>query len=77
MTDSYQIRIQGHIDTGWAKWFDELTITHEADGTSLLSGQIDDQAALHGVLVKIRDLGLPLIAVQRLDSPADSGASPR
>ena len=67
MTDYYQISVQGHLDAGWATWFDGLAVTNEANGTALLSGEIEDQAALHGVLIKIRDLGLPLIAVQRLD----------
>lgn len=66
MTDIYHITIQGHLDAGWARWFDGLAITNAADGTAVLSGQICDQAALHGVLIKIRDLGLPLIAVQRV-----------
>ena len=67
MTTHYQIRIQGHLDAGWALWFDGLTISHESDGSSVLSGQIADQAALHGVLGKIRDLGLTLIAVHPLE----------
>jgi hypothetical protein len=67
MTTHYQIRIQGHLDTGWALWFDGLTISHESDGSSVLSGEIADQAALHGVLGKIRDLGLTLIAVHPLE----------
>jgi hypothetical protein len=67
MANVYQISVQGHLDAGWAKWFDGLEISHQADGTSLLRGQIDDQSALHGVLAKIRDLGLTLVAVQRID----------
>jgi hypothetical protein len=70
MTDEYCITIQGHLDAGWARWFDGLTISNKADGTAVLSGRIGDQAALHGVLIKIRDLGLPLLAVQRLDQPS-------
>ena len=72
MTDYYRIIVQGHLDAGWAQWFDGLAIDNEADGTAVLSGQIGDQAALHGVLVKIRDLGLPLIAVQRLDRSGEN-----
>ena len=68
MTEIYHITVQGHLDAGWARWFDELTITNAADGTAVLSGPICDQAALHGVLVKIRDLGLPLLAVQRVNN---------
>ncbi len=76
MTSYYQIHVQGHLDASWANWFDGLTISHETDGGSMLSGQITDQAALHGVLNKIRDLGLTLIAVQRLNPRAeDNGGS--
>ncbi len=64
----YQIKVQGHLDGGWAAWFDGLTIVNLEKGESLLSGYLPDQAALHGVLVKVRDLGLPLLAVQRLES---------
>jgi hypothetical protein len=67
MRHHYHITVQGHLTAGWAQWFDGMTISNEADGTAVLFGQIIDQAALHGVLVKIRDLGLPLVAVQRLD----------
>jgi len=62
---SYEIRIKGHLNARWADWFDGLTLTPESDGTTLLAGQILDQAALHGLLAKVRDLGLPLIAVHR------------
>jgi hypothetical protein len=62
---SYEIRIKGHLGARWADWFDGLTLTHDSDGTTLLSGSVVDQAALHGVLGKVRDLGLPLIAVHR------------
>ena len=63
--ESYEIRIKGHLNTRWADWFDGLTLRQESDGTTLLSGPIVDQAALHGLLGKVRDLGLPLIAVRR------------
>jgi len=59
----YEIRIEGHLDTRWAAWFDELALTHETDGTTVLHGQVVDQAALHGLLQKVRDLGLPLVSV--------------
>ena len=62
---SYEIRLKGHLNARWADWFDGLTLTQESDGTTLLSGPIVDQAALHGLLGKVRDLGLPLIAVHR------------
>ena len=62
----YAIRIKGHLDPRWADWFDGLSFTHDGDGTTLLAGLLADQAALHGVLNKIRDLGLPIISVQTL-----------
>jgi len=62
---SYEIRLKGHLNARWADWFDGLTLTRESDGTTLLSGPIVDQAALYGLLGKVRDLGLPLIAVNR------------
>jgi hypothetical protein len=62
----YAIRIKGHLDQRWADWFDGLSFTHDGDGTTLLAGPLADQAALHGVLNKIRDLGLPIISVQTL-----------
>ena len=60
----YAIRVKGHLDQRWAEWLADLTITHASDGTTLLAGPLADQAALHGVLNKIRDLGLPIISVQ-------------
>jgi hypothetical protein len=66
---SYEIRLKGHLNARWADWFDGLTLTHESDGTTLLCGPIVDQAALHGLLGKVRDLGLPLIAVRRRTEP--------
>ncbi len=63
----YEIRIKGHLDGRWADWFEGLTITLEDDGNTLLTGPVTDQAALHGLLRKVRDLGLPLISVNRVD----------
>jgi hypothetical protein len=59
----YEIRVKGRLDTRWAVWFDGLTLTQGSDGTTILHGPVADQAALHGLLQKIRDLGLPLISV--------------
>ena len=66
---SYEIRIKGHLEPRWADWFDGLTLTQESDGTTVLRGSVVDQAALHGLLGKVRDLGLPLIAVRRRTEP--------
>jgi hypothetical protein len=63
----YEIRIKGHLDARWAEWFEGLTITLEEDGSTLLSGPVVDQAALHGLLKKIRDLGLPLLSINPVE----------
>ena len=69
----YEIRLKGHLDTRWADWFEGLSFTHESDGTTILSGPVVDQAALHGLLRKVRDLGLPLVAVSPIQpSSADT-----
>jgi hypothetical protein len=60
----YVIRVKGHLDIFWQDWFDNLSITHESDGTTLLSGPIRDQAALYGILFKMRDLGLMLLSLE-------------
>ena len=62
----YEIRVKGHLDARWAAWFDGLTLTHGSDGTTVIHGPVTDQAALHGFLQKIRDLGLPLISVSQV-----------
>jgi hypothetical protein len=59
----YQIRLKGHLGRRWMDWFDGLTITLEEDGNTLLTGPVIDQAALHGILKKVRDLGMPLLSV--------------
>jgi hypothetical protein len=61
----YEIRLKAHLDRQWAGWFEGMTITLEEDGTALLAGPVADQAALHGLLKKVRDLGLLLVSVNR------------
>ena len=63
----FQIRIQGHLSQQWTDWFEGLTITLEEDGNTLLSGPVVDQSALHGILKKIRNLGMPLLSVNSVD----------
>ena len=63
----YQIVLEGHLDREWSEWFEGLTITRGDSGETILTGPVVDQAALHGVLIKIRDLGLPLLALTRID----------
>jgi hypothetical protein len=62
----YEIRIQGHIGDSWSPWFEGLTIRHEESGETVLTGPLVDEAALYGVLMKVRDLGLPLVEVKRV-----------
>ena len=70
---NYEIRIKGHLSDRWADRFEGLTFTHESDGTTTLCGPLTDQAALHGLLNGIRDLGLPLISVQPVGPNGEKG----
>ncbi len=70
----YEIRLKGHLDDRWADWFEGLSFTHESNGTTILCGPVVDQAALHGLLRKVRDLGIPLLSVMRV-KPGRADAS--
>jgi hypothetical protein len=63
----YKIRLKGHLTPEWSEWFDNMSITLEPDGDTILLGPVVDQPALHGLLVKVRDLGLTLISVDRVE----------
>ncbi len=69
----YEIRLKGHLDIRWCAWFDGLSLSHETDGTTRIQGLLVDQAALHGVLRKVRDVGLPLISVNRVAADQPDG----
>ena len=71
----YEIRVKGHLESRWAAWFDGMDLTNESDGTTRIHGLVIDQAALHGVLHRLRDTGLPLISVTQVD-PAISASTP-
>ena len=75
----YEIRLKGHLDSRWTAWFDGLTLTQDSDGTTIIHGLVADQAALHGLLQKVRDLGLPLVSVTHVepDQPNSPTIEPR
>jgi hypothetical protein len=75
----YEIRVKGRLDSRWTAWFDGMTLTDESDGTTNIHGPVIDQAALHGLLNKLRDVGLPLISVTQVqpDPPAVPPIDPR
>lgn len=66
-TGWYEIRLKGHLNSRWAAWFDGLALTNEPDGTTVIQGPVVDQAALHGLLQKLRDVGIPLISLTQVD----------
>jgi hypothetical protein len=72
----YEIRVQGRLDQRWSTWFDGLTISYEGDDITVLRGSLVDEAALHGVLIKVRDLALPLLAVNRVPANEADPSSP-
>jgi hypothetical protein len=77
---TYEVRLAGHLDGRWAARFDGLALRHEPDGTTVLSGPIVDQAALHGLLQRVRDLGIPLVSLTRPETepstPGTEAGSP-
>jgi hypothetical protein len=70
----YQIRLEGHLGSQWAEWFEGLTISLEASGDTVLTGPVADQAALYGLVKKLRDLGLPLRSILRLEADQEAGS---
>ena len=62
----YEIRVDGHLGTRWTVWFDGLAVSSESDGTTVLRGTVVDQAALHGLLQKLRDVGIPLVSLRQV-----------
>jgi len=79
-TGRYEIRIQGQLHARWAAWFDGWSLTNENGGTTVISGPVIDQAALHGLLQKVRDIGQPLISVQQIapdPQPGEPAVAPR
>ncbi len=69
---AYTIRVKGHLDQSWSAWFDGMTITNKANGDTIISGPVADQAALHSLLVKVHNLNLTLISVMRVETKATS-----
>jgi len=75
-TGWFEIRVKGHLDERWKAWFDGMTVGHETDGTTCITGEVADQTALHGLLQRVRDLGLPLISLRRVDIDLSGEATP-
>ncbi len=71
--EAYQIEVKGHIDQKWSDWFDGFSIIPQENGNCLLVGSVPDQAALHGLLAKIHDLGLPLRMVEKIEGEQTGG----
>jgi hypothetical protein len=72
----YEIRLSGHLDAHWTSWFDGLDVSQDSDGTTVISGHMADQAALHGALQRVRDLGVPLVSVTRIQPDRSRRSTP-
>jgi hypothetical protein len=72
----YEIRLTGHLDAHWTAWFDGMAVSRQSDGTTVISGPVADQAALHGLLQRVRDLGLPLVSVERVEDDQPDPTNP-
>ena len=72
----YEIVVDGHLGARWAAWFDGFAVTGDADGTTVLRGSVVDQAALHGVLQRLRDIGIPLISLAPIEPTTSEGPAP-
>ena len=73
----YEIRLKGRLDPRWATWFDGMAVSNDSDGTTVIRGHVVDQSALHGLLHKVRDIGLPLVSVVRVPADQPPQPSPR
>jgi hypothetical protein len=67
MSGWYEIRLDGHLDSRWTAWFDVVSLTHESNGTTVIHAQVADQSSLHGLLQKVRDIGIPLVSVAQVE----------
>ena len=74
--ERYEVRLKGHLDAHWTAWFDGMIVSRQSDGTTVISGPVADQAALHGLLQRVRDLGLPLVSVDRVEDDQPPGTTP-
>jgi hypothetical protein len=72
----YEIRVQGRLDQRWSTWFDGLIISYEGDDITVMRGPLADEAALHGILIKVRDLALPLLSLNRVTAQGPDSSSP-
>jgi len=75
-SNAYELRVAGHLDDHWTTWLDDLTLARHDDGTTVMTGPIADQSQLHGLLARIRDLGIPLLSLSTLDSPVATAEAP-